>query len=113
MAVQSHVIVFGDLTCDSVAGLGPFIASKENTFLVTFFERVTFALRAEIGALPGSLRDNFVKFTDFSELVARVGKSSSPHPALEKALACTYQFACFIRYVLCRCCDRCVYLCMC
>nr|BAW18768.1 topopyrone polyketide synthase [Phoma sp. BAUA 2861] len=98
MAASGKAIVFGDLTFDSVSHLGSFVSRKDNTLLVSFFERVAFALRAEIGALPASAREGFVKFTEFQELIARVRKSTSPHPAIGKALACTYQFATYISH---------------
>lgn len=99
MAEHSQVILFGDLTCDFVAGLRSLVATKENPLLTSFFERVAFSLRAEIGSLPFVQRERFIKFINFPELLARVQQSSSLHPALEKALACTYQFGCFIRSV--------------
>ncbi|KAE8371763.1 beta-ketoacyl synthase [Aspergillus bertholletiae] len=94
---RNQIIVFGDLTCDSVAGLRALLAVKDNPLLVSFFERVIFVLRQKIGLLPFSQRQHFVRFTTFEELIARVQRSTCPHPALEKALACTYQLACFIR----------------
>lgn len=99
MSEKVQILLFGDLTCDAVAGLRALATTKENTLLTTFFERVTFGLRAEIGSLPYIQRANFAQFTNFSELLARVQRSSWLHPALEKALACVYQFGCFIRLV--------------
>ncbi|KAB8239545.1 beta-ketoacyl synthase [Aspergillus alliaceus] len=100
MAVRDRqqIIIFGDLTCDSVAGLGSLVAIKDNPLLTSFFEKVTFGLREEIGRLPFEQRQRFVRFITIEELLARVKQLACPHPALEKALACTYQFACFIRY---------------
>ncbi|BAE55957.1 unnamed protein product [Aspergillus oryzae RIB40] len=93
---RKQIIVFGDLTCDSVAGLRTLVTVKDNPLLISFFERVTSGLREEIGLLPFSQRQRFIRFTTFEELLARVQRSTCPHPALEKALACTYQLACFI-----------------
>ncbi|GAB1191821.1 Non-reducing polyketide synthase pks27 [Aspergillus pseudonomiae] len=92
-----EIVLFGDLTCDSVAGLRALVNIKDNPLLTSFFERVTAGLREEIGLLPFSQRQRFVRFTKFEELLARAQRSDCPHPGLEKALACTYQLACFIR----------------
>ncbi|KAF7590070.1 hypothetical protein BBP40_003272 [Aspergillus hancockii] len=95
---RDQIILFGDLTCDSIAGLRSLITIKDNPLLTSFFERVTFGLREEIGYLPFSQRERFVRFTTFEELLAKFQQSTCPHPALEKALACTYHLACFIRH---------------
>ncbi|KAE8354552.1 beta-ketoacyl synthase [Aspergillus coremiiformis] len=94
---RQQIIIFGDLTCDSVAGLRYLVTIKDNPLLTSFFERVTFSLREEIGLLPFGQRQRFVRFISLGELLAKVQQSTGPHPAIEKALACTYQLACFIR----------------
>lgn len=96
-AAQHQIVLFGDLTCDYVSGLQSMVAVKENPLLTSFFERVTFGLRQEIGELPASERSRFARFITFNELVARVHKAPAVHPALEKALVCVYQLACFIK----------------
>jgi hypothetical protein len=93
---QDEIILFGDLTCDYTAGLKSLITVKENPLLNAYFERVTFELRKEIGSLPAGERTRFPSFITIHELVARVQQKPSVHPALEKALACAYQLACFI-----------------
>ncbi|KAK3938759.1 hypothetical protein QBC46DRAFT_439652 [Diplogelasinospora grovesii] len=95
---HNEIVLFGDLTCDYTAGLRSLAAVKENPLLSSFFERVTFGLRQEIGLLPAGERTRFAGFITFHELVARVQQKPSVHPALEKALACTYQLACFINH---------------
>jgi hypothetical protein len=101
MSSHYQVFVFGDLTCDFDAGLQRLAGFKDNPLLTSFFERVAFALRAEIGTLSfhEREREGFVKFTTLVELLAKLRVASSPHPALEKALTCVHQFACFIRCV--------------
>lgn len=99
MADKIQVLLFGDVTCDYDAGLRSLVARKDNPVLTSFFERVTFAIRAEIGKLPFSDRDGFVKFTTFAELLTRLKNAKTRHHALEKALTCVHQFASFIRYV--------------
>lgn len=96
-ATQNEIVLFGDLTCDYVSGLRSIVAIKENPLLTSFFERVAFGLRQEIGELPASERSKFPKFITFDELVARVQKETTVHPALENALVCVYQLACFIK----------------
>ncbi|KAF4537425.1 putative polyketide synthase [Lasiodiplodia theobromae] len=98
MAHNIQVLLFGDVTCDYHAGLRSLVARKDNPVLTSFFERVTFALRAEIGKLPFSDRDGFVKFTTFVELLTRLNNAKIRHHALEKALTCVHQFASFISH---------------
>ncbi|AEO70601.1 polyketide synthase [Thermothielavioides terrestris NRRL 8126] len=98
MTVQDQIVLFGDLTCDYVSGLRSLVPVRDNPLLTSFFERVAFGLRQEIGLLTTSEQAKFVGFTTFQELLAGVQQVSSRHPALEKALACTYQLACFIKY---------------
>lgn len=101
MTDKTQIILFGDLTCDSVAGLCSLVRIKENALLTSFFERVAFALRTEIGSLPYFQRDSCVQFNTFAELLRKTQKSTTrPHPAIEKALVCAYQLACFIKSVL-------------
>jgi hypothetical protein len=97
MAAHNQIVLFGDLTSDYVAGLQSIVSMKDNPLLRSFFERVTFGLREEIGLLPFAQRRRFVGFITFEELLARIQQMSSIHPALEQALACSYQLACFIR----------------
>jgi naphtho-gamma-pyrone polyketide synthase len=99
MAVSEcdQILLFGDLTCDSIAGLRALVTIKDNPLLTSFFQRVTFGLREEIGYLSFFQREQFVRFTTFEELLAKVQQLICPHPALEKALACTYQLGCIIR----------------
>ncbi|KAE8150929.1 hypothetical protein BDV25DRAFT_139362 [Aspergillus avenaceus] len=98
MRGHEKIVLFGDLTCDSVAGLRTLVTIKDNPLLTAFFERVTFGLREEIGFLPFVQREQFVQFITLEELLAKIQQSVCPHPAIEKALACTYQIACFIRH---------------
>lgn len=94
---HDKVILFGDLACDYTAGLQTLAIVKENPLLNSFFERVTFGLRQEIGLLAAGERAQFAGFTTFHELIARVRQKPFVHPALEIALVCTYQLACFIK----------------
>lgn len=101
-ALRTQVLFFGDLSSSFDVGLGDLVGRKDNPLLTTFFERATFALREEIGTLSFVQREetSLVRFTSFIELLARLRKSPSPHPALEKALTSVHQFARFIRFGL-------------
>lgn len=99
MSNRSQIILFGDLTCDAITGLQTLVTIKDNPLLTSFFERVVFSLRAEIGSLPYAQRGDFVQFINFPELLARVQRLPCLHPALEKTLVCVYQFGCFIKSV--------------
>ncbi|KAJ5784444.1 polyketide synthase [Penicillium pulvis] len=98
MPEQNQVILFGDLTCNYLSGLRSLVAIKNNPLLTTFFERVTFCLREEIGTLPMNERTRFPRFITFQELLA--GSQGLPYlpQALETTLASTYQLACFINH---------------
>jgi Starter unit:ACP transacylase in aflatoxin biosynthesis len=100
MAKQSQILLFGDLTSDFDSTLTQLAAKKGNVLLESFFEQVAFDLRAEIGAVSFNERERLGigRFTTLMEILATLRKSSSPHPALEKALTCASQFARFIRY---------------
>lgn len=99
MSKRSQAILFGDLTYDAVAGLRTLLTIKDDPLLVSFLERVSLALRAEIGSLPYNQRAGFVQFLNFPELLGKVQSLPCLNPALETALACVYQFSCFIRSV--------------
>ncbi|KAJ5941158.1 polyketide synthase [Penicillium verrucosum] len=99
MPEQNQVIVFGDLTCDYLSGLASLVAIKSNPLLTTFFERVTFSLREEIGTLPVHARTRFPRFITFQELLAGTQRFPCIPPALDTALASTYQLACFINHL--------------
>jgi Starter unit:ACP transacylase in aflatoxin biosynthesis len=90
MAEQSQILLFGDLTSDFDSTLSQLAARKDNVLLESFFEQVAFVLRAEIGAVSFRERERLglARFTTLVELLATLRNSSSPHPALEKALTC-------------------------
>jgi Starter unit:ACP transacylase in aflatoxin biosynthesis len=100
MAQHSQILLFGDLTSDYDTTLTQLAARKDNVLLESFIEQVAFVLRAEIGAVSFRERERLgvTRFTSIVELLATLRNSSSPHPALEKALTCAHQFARFIRY---------------
>ncbi|KAF2703807.1 putative polyketide synthase [Pleomassaria siparia CBS 279.74] len=100
MADTVTVLLFGDVTCDYDTGLRSLSTRTDNPILSSFFERVAFALRTELGKLPQIQKSDsgFVKFTTFIELLSRLRQTQTPNHALEKALTCVHQFAIFINH---------------
>ncbi|KAL9102125.1 MAG: hypothetical protein Q9163_002686 [Psora crenata] len=97
MSEPKQILLFGDQTNAFDEGIRKLSQHKDNAFLISFLERCHFALRAEIGKLPASQRELFPRFTSVLDLLARYRKSGD-NPALEGALTCVHQVACFIRY---------------
>ncbi|KAL9126698.1 MAG: hypothetical protein Q9217_004295 [Psora testacea] len=97
MSEPKQILLFGDQTNAFDEGIRKLSQHKDNAFLISFLERCHFALRAEIGKLPVSQRQLFPRFTSILDLLARYRKSGD-NPALEGALTCIHQVACFIGY---------------
>ncbi|KAL1970787.1 hypothetical protein VTN77DRAFT_2621 [Rasamsonia byssochlamydoides] len=97
MGSTSRVYLFGDQTGEFDAGLRRLIQAKNNSLLMSFFERCFHSLRHEIAQLPPSDRQIFPRFTSIVDLLARY-RESRPNPALESTLTCIYQLALFISY---------------
>jgi hypothetical protein len=93
---MTQVYLFGDQTHDVNAKLRSLLLSKNNPTLTSFFERVYFALRTEIGHLPLRERESFPRFSSIFDLLSRQ-RESALNPALEGALTCAYQLGYFIR----------------
>ena len=94
-----HIYVFGDETFDYREDLNSLVHHNDDPSLVSFFEKIYYALRAEIGLLPPRQLQHFLRFANFPELVAQ-SLAGSVHPGLDQALACTYQLARFLRLAL-------------
>ena len=92
----AKILLLGDQTNGFDSGLRQLLQIKDNNHLTAFFERVHYALRLEIGHLPTTERDLFPRFTSVIDLLAR-HREGGTNPALESALTCTHQVACFIR----------------
>ncbi|KFY21351.1 hypothetical protein V493_07486 [Pseudogymnoascus sp. VKM F-4281 (FW-2241)] len=93
-----QILLFGDLTFDFVPGLQDLSTRKNNSLLTTFFEKVAFALRLELGNLSFHEREHegTLKFITFVDLLSKVKESPDSHPATAKALICAHHFARFI-----------------
>jgi len=99
MAHQTlQVYLFGDQTYEINTKLCGLLLSNDNPILISFFERVFFALRTEIGQLPLRERESFPLFSSISTLLSRQ-RENALNPALEGALTCMYQLGYFIRLV--------------
>ena len=93
------VYFFGDQTNSFESELTQLLHVKGCEVLSSFVERSQYALRLEISKLPVSQQEWFPRFTSLIDLLARKSDSGS-NPALELALMCASQLACFIRYGL-------------
>jgi naphtho-gamma-pyrone polyketide synthase len=99
MATQRQLFVFGDQTTVFAPDLRKLAGVKNNSSLLNFFERVHLALREEIAGLPAPERKLFPRFSNLGELLARY-EEAARNPALDSALSCVFQLACFLKYVL-------------
>ncbi|KAF2790288.1 conidial yellow pigment biosynthesis polyketide synthase [Melanomma pulvis-pyrius CBS 109.77] len=98
MDKSTQVLLFGDQTSPFVASLRRLLSIKHNALLTTFFERVFFALRAEVNRLPISFQDQFPRFTSLLDLLARTEESKTRNPALESAFHTLNQLASFVSH---------------
>ncbi len=95
MSEPKQILLLGDQTNSFDAGIRQLSQHKDNPLLISFLERSHYALRLEIGKLPASQRELFPRFTSILDLLARYRKHGD-NPALEGALTCVHQVACFI-----------------
>jgi len=95
MARETNVYLFGDQTTSFDTGLRRLLLIKENVILTSFFERVHYALRLEIGELGIFERELFPRFTSIGDLLARYRESEN-NPALKSALTAIHQLGSFI-----------------
>ncbi|EEA24206.1 hypothetical protein TMatcc_007275 [Talaromyces marneffei ATCC 18224] len=93
----AYAYVFGDQTSEFDSGLRRLLQDKGNSFVTSFLERCSFALRHEVTQLPPSDRRKFPRFTSIVSLLSRY-RELGPNPALESALTTLYQLASFISY---------------
>ena len=93
---MTQIYVFGDQTSDFDAGLRRLLSIKNNGLLTAFFEQLHYSLKVEIGRLPGLEREQFPRFTNFIDLLARYRESGN-NPALESTFTCAHQLASFIK----------------
>ncbi|KAI9731500.1 MAG: Type I Iterative PKS [Cirrosporium novae-zelandiae] len=98
MAGSVEVFLFGDQTSIFDTGLRQLFQVKGNALLTSFFERVYYILRSEVGRLSAAEREQFPRFTSIVDLLARYRESNTSNPAIESALTSTHQLATFINF---------------
>ena len=96
MSEIRHIYLFGNDSFEYGEALRDLVCSNNDPLVISFFEKTSYALRAEIGVLPRHQREEFERFANFAELVAH-DIAGSLHPAFGQALSCAYQLASFIR----------------
>ena len=95
-----RVLLFGDQTGDFRPVLRRVSQEKENALLQAFLERSYASLRLEVAYEPRPEREQITGFTSISDLAARYAESDKPKSnAVESALTCISQLACFFRYM--------------
>ena len=90
------VYVFGDQTNPYESELTQLLHVKDCDVLSSFLEQTHFALRLEVSRLAILHKRSFPRFSCINDLLARKSDSGD-NPALELALLCLTQLACFIR----------------
>lgn len=96
MCEPCHIYLFGDQTFDCSKELRDLVRLNSEPLVISFFEKTYYALRAEIGNLPQHQRQQYRRFSSFSELAAQNCAGSLP-PSLDQAMSCAYQLASFIK----------------
>lgn len=88
MGESCHIYLFGDQNFD-YSKERDLVHWNSDPLVVSFFEKIYHALRAEIGNLPQHQRQEFEPFSNFPKLVA-LNLAGPLHPSLEQALSCAY-----------------------
>ncbi len=94
-----QIFLFGDLTVSFEGDLRQLFHVKDNPTLRSFFERVSYAFRAEVSKLPARQQAWFPHFTTIVDLLSKLGETEGT-PALSFALLCVCEIGQFIRYEL-------------
>ena len=94
------ILLFGDQTGDYPVVFRNILHVKDDVFLKAFFERTTLALRDELSHQPSYIQKQIPTFSSIIDLVTRYAEPhNSRSNALESALTCISQLACFFRSV--------------
>ncbi|KAM3080825.1 hypothetical protein ACMFMF_002740 [Clarireedia jacksonii] len=96
MVQQFKIYLFGDQTYDVHSKLRSILHSRHGPVLRHFFERVDYAIRAEIGQLSSSTRDSLPRFSGIAHLLSWNHRDKKLAIPFEMALTCTYQLGSFI-----------------
>lgn len=93
---MTELFVFGDLAASFETDLQQLLHIKDNEALLSFFERVAFSLREELGRQPSTIQDMFPRFTTLIDIMARVHETEGS-PILRFYLMTVCQLATFIQ----------------
>ena len=96
---EMNILLFGDQTSDFHPLLRKLLHKKGNPVLGSFLERANVALRDEITRQSSLTQEKMPQFTSISDLIERYQDSKTSNPAIESAIVCICQIACFIRWV--------------
>ena len=92
----TSILLFGDQTGDWRTTLGRVLKVQDNVLLQVFLDRSFSAIRSEVAHVAASEPDHAPRFSNIAELVATYADSEGPKSnALESALTCVAQLACF------------------
>ncbi|ATY66936.1 Beta-ketoacyl synthase [Cordyceps militaris] len=94
----AELLVFGDLTASFEEELRQLLHVRGNEAMTSFFERVAFSLRQELGRLPSAVQNMFTRFTTLIDLVAGFGDKIEGAPVMQFCLMTVCQLAKFIHF---------------
>ncbi|KAL9100800.1 MAG: hypothetical protein Q9163_003866 [Psora crenata] len=93
------VLVFGDQTGDYLTAFQHVLHIQDDALLTAFLDKTYLTLREEVSKQPLSVREQIPGFSSIGDLVARYSEPGcSRSNALESALTCISQLACFFNY---------------
>ena len=94
------ILLFGDQTGDYISIFRSLLQNNDDVYLKAFLDKIYLTLREEVSLQPLSSRDQIPGFSSISDLVARYAEPDvSKSNAVESALTCISQLACFFRYI--------------
>lgn len=91
-----ELLIFGDLTANFLGELRLLLHSTQNATLQSFFDRVAFRLREELGRHPSAIQSMFPRFTTLIDIVAKL-ENAEGAPVLKFFLMTVCQLAKFIQ----------------
>ncbi|KAM3427380.1 hypothetical protein NHJ13734_009003 [Beauveria thailandica] len=94
----AELLVFGDLTASFEEELGRLLHVRGNEAMTSFFERVAFSLRQELGRQPSAIQNMFPRFTTLIDMVAGFGNKMEGTPVMQFCLMTVCQLAKFIHF---------------
>lgn len=99
MESSLDILLFGDQTGDYVAIFRSLLQNDDDVYLNAFLDKIYIILREEVSLQPLSIREQIPGFSSIPDLVARYAEPDvSKSNALESALTCISQLACFFSY---------------